>query len=127
MTTDPNLAKPGHNRRAGDLDPASDATMTGTLEAPSRISAPIYYTGAELWLHRLSVLAFVFVCATVGVLLVVLPWVDQWSDNHFLAASPALLGLISSPFVRGVCSGLGLVDIWIGFWEAVHYSEEKRD
>jgi hypothetical protein len=24
-----------------------------------------------------------------------------------------------------LCSGLGLLDIWIGFWEAVHYQEER--
>jgi hypothetical protein len=127
VTTDPNLSQPGHNRRAGDLGAASDSTMAGTLEAPARVSTTTYYTGPELWLHRLSVLAFVFVCATVGVLLVVLPWVDKWSDNHLLAGYPALQGLVASPFIRGVCSGLGLVDIWIGFWEAVHYSEEKKD
>ena len=36
---------------------------------------------------------------------------------------PTLQKLMASGFLRGVCSGLGLVDIWIGFWEAVHYHE----
>jgi len=28
--------------------------------------------------------------------------------------------------VRGLCSGLGILDIWIGFSEAIHYHEEKH-
>jgi hypothetical protein len=71
------------------------------------------------------VLLFVFLCAGVGVLLVILPWTDQWTDNYLLLQHPQLRSLVSSGFARGICSGLGLLDIWIGFWEAIHYHEEK--
>jgi hypothetical protein len=79
-----------------------------------------------VWIHRLSILSFVFLCAVVGVLLVILPWRPEWTDNHLLAGSPQFQAFISQGFVRGLCSGLGVLDIWIGFWEAVHYHEEKR-
>ena len=75
------------------------------------------------WTRRLAVLTFVFLCATAGVLLLILPWRPEWTDNHLLLGSPWLRAFISSGFVRGLCSGLGLLDIWIGFWEAVHYHE----
>jgi hypothetical protein len=84
------------------------------------------YTSVELWLRRLAVLMFVFVCASVGVFLVILPWRPEWTHNHLLLSYPALRQFIASGFVRGVVSGLGMLDIWIGFWEAVHYREEKR-
>jgi hypothetical protein len=84
------------------------------------------YTGFDLWLHRLTMLLLVFVCAIVGVLLLILPWRPEWTDNHLLLDSPALRGFVASGFVRGVCSGLGLLDIWIGFWEAIHYHEFKQ-
>ena len=77
----------------------------------------------QLWMHRLSVLLFVFVCATVGVLLVILPWHSEWTDNRWLLAHPDLRSFVAHGFVRGMCSGLGLLDIWIGFWEAIHYRE----
>lgn len=80
-------------------------------------------SGLSLWLHRITVLMFVFLCASVGVLLVILPWRPEWTDNHLLFAYPALREVVASGFVRGVCSGLGILDIWIGFWEAVHYHE----
>ena len=38
---------------------------------------------------------------------------------------PDLRTFVSSGFFRGLCSGLGLLDIWIGFWEALHYHENK--
>jgi hypothetical protein len=81
------------------------------------------YTGIELWLHRITVLMFVFVCAAVGVLLVILPWRPEWTDNYLLLGYPGLRTFLSNGFVRGLCSGLGMMDIWIGFWEAIHYHE----
>jgi len=81
------------------------------------------YSGFDLWLHRLTILLFVFVCAVVGVLLVIVPWRPEWTDNRFLLTYPGLRSLVGSGFVRGLVSGLGLLDIWIGFWEAIHYRE----
>lgn len=77
----------------------------------------------DLWLHRITVLMFVFVCATAGVLLIILPWRPEWTDNHLLLRFPALRAVVANGFVRGLCNGLGVLDIWIGFWEAVHYHE----
>jgi hypothetical protein len=91
----------------------------GTLDAipAARRSA------VGVWLHRLRVLSFVFFCAVLGVVLVVFPWRDEWTNNLLLINYPALQDLLSTGFVRGLCTGLGLLDIWIGFWEAVHYHE----
>jgi hypothetical protein len=80
----------------------------------------------QLWLHRILVLLLVFVCAAMGVLLLILPWRPEWTDNHLLLGSPGLRAFVSNGFVRGLCSGLGLLDIWIGFGEAVHYHENNR-
>jgi hypothetical protein len=79
----------------------------------------------RIWLHRLLVLLFVFVCAAAGVLLVVIPWTPQWMDNRLLLRYPDLRTIVASGFFRGLCSGLGLLDIWIGFSEAIHYHEDK--
>jgi hypothetical protein len=84
------------------------------------------YTGFDLWLHRLTVLLLVFVCAVAGVLLVIIPWRPEWTDNRIFLAYPSLRAFFANGFVRGICSGLGLLDIWIGFWEAIHYHEGKQ-
>jgi hypothetical protein len=79
----------------------------------------------QLWLHRISVFLFVLISAVAGVLLIILPWTPGWTDNYLLLSYPSLRTLVSSGFFRGICSGLGLLDIWIGFWEALHYHEHN--
>jgi len=81
----------------------------------------------RIWAHRILILLLVFLCAVVGVLLVILPWRPEWTDNYFLLGFPAMRALVASGFVRGVCSGLGVLNIWIGFWEAIHYQEPKQN
>jgi hypothetical protein len=129
VSADPNLSSTDapvnplrSNRPASDSSPGT-ATM---LQSPAQSSSRGRSTSVELWLHRITVLMFVFVCAAVGVLLVIAPWRAEWTDNRLLLVYPGLRGFVSNGFVRGLCSGLGLLDIWIGFWEAVHYHEEPQ-
>ncbi len=79
---------------------------------------------ARLWLRRIGVLLFVFLCATLGVMLMILPWRPEWSENPLLLPYPALHAVMASGFARGVSTGLGLLNVWIGFWEAIQYREE---
>ena len=116
MTTDPNAPSPGipPTTLGSSLPPATLEVRQEREEDSDTFS---------LWIHRTTVLLFVFLCASVGVLLVIMPWRPEWTDNHLLLAFPALRQVVASGFVRGVCSGLGVLDIWIGFWEAIHYHE----
>ncbi len=103
-----------------------EALPETALKNPPLDGGSLHQTPVQVWLHRILVLLLVFVCAAMGVLLVILPWRPEWTDNHFLLGSPGLRAFVSNGFVRGLCSGLGLLDIWIGFWEAVHYHEANR-
>jgi hypothetical protein len=108
-----------HEPRERDVTASPDSSV-------DKMSESLPQTAFPLWLHRALILLFVLFCATVGVLLVILPWRPEWTDNYFLLGSPGLRAFVSNGFVRGLCSGLGLLDIWIGFWEAVHFHDEKR-
>jgi len=101
--------------------PAATETRTVVLESPAPAAAPP--SPMQLWLHRTSVFLFVLISAVAGVLLVILPWTTEWTDNNLLISLPWLRALFNTGFFRGLCSGLGLLDIWIGFWEALHYHE----
>jgi hypothetical protein len=101
-----------------------DASRRGQRPGESAVDfgrPPI--SGGRLWLHRVAVLLFVFFCAILGVVLIFFPWRDEWINNRLLFGHPGLQDFIASGFVRGLCSGLGVLDIWIGFWEAIHYHE----
>jgi hypothetical protein len=120
VTSNPN---PPLHRVPADLADGTAGPTTALQPAPPD---PRNRTRAALWLQRFGVLMFVFLCAAMGVFLVILPWRPEWTDNYLLLAYPGLRAFVSNGFVRGVCSGLGVLDIWIGFWEAVHYHEEKQ-
>jgi hypothetical protein len=78
------------------------------------------------WLQRLWLVVFVLFCLEVGIILTVLPWTKLWTDNSLLLSYPAVGGFLNYGFVRGIVSGLGLVDIWMGVAEAVTYRESPR-
>jgi hypothetical protein len=105
--------------------PAQSQTSTTLLDPPLPRPAPQSHGGLQLWLHRTSVFLFVLISAIAGVLLVILPWTPEWTDNYLLLSFPWLRTFVSNGFFRGLCSGLGLLDIWIGFWEALHYHEQQ--
>ena len=79
------------------------------------------------WLQRVWLVVFVLFCLEVGIILTVLPWTKLWTDNSLLLSYPALRDFLMLGFVRGVVSGLGLVDIWMGVAEAVTYHESPRN
>jgi hypothetical protein len=78
------------------------------------------------WLQRLWLVVFVLFCLEIGILLTVLPWTRLWTDNSLLIGFPAIKEFFAHNFVRGLVSGLGLVDIWMGVAEAVTYRESSR-
>ena len=80
-----------------------------------------------VWLHRLSLVVLVVFCIELGMLLAVLPWTPVWVNNSLLAAHPLAKSILQGNFVRGIITGLGLVDIWIGIWEAVHYRDPGKE
>ena len=112
---------------------ASDSTSVGELRAPAETAVPLDRVTvsrpspsvARLWLRRIGVLLFVFLCATLGVMLMILPWRPEWSDNPLLFSYPTIRAVVASGFVRGVATGLGVLNVWIGFWEAIQYREEE--
>ena len=82
---------------------------------------------APVWLQRLSLGVLVLFCIYLGALVTVLPWWERvWDENPFFFAHPGLNRFLHLGWVRGVISGLGLLDVWIGISEAVHYRERGR-
>ena len=79
------------------------------------------------WLQRLWLVVFVLFCLEVGIILTVLPWTRLWTENSLLLGFPNVKEFMNYNFVRGLVSGLGLVDIWMGVVEAVTYRESSRN
>jgi len=94
-----------------------------TSRAPEPVAAKQPASAGEIWAQRLFMAAFLFLCTLLGVTLVVIPWTERWISNSVLVGWPRLQAFFGHSFVRGVCSGLGLLDLWIGFSETLRYEE----
>jgi hypothetical protein len=77
-----------------------------------------------VWLQRAMVFVYVLFCLVLGMYLILLPWY-RWFDDGLVEQWPALQRLLQHGFVRGAVSGLGLIDIWLGVSEAVHYHDRR--
>lgn len=127
MTADPKTIP---SPTASDSNPVPENTSAGSFRGQDSAGASPAAAapgGWQVWLQRLRALLFVTLCATFGVLLVILPWTPRWTDNPLLLSSAALRDFISSGFVRGLASGLGLLNLWLGFREAILYHEHPKD
>jgi hypothetical protein len=82
--------------------------------------------GAPVWLQRVSLFVLVLFCVYLGVLVMILPWWPRvWDNNMFIQSHPMLASILHNGAMRGLISGLGLLDIWIGISEAVHYRDYR--
>jgi hypothetical protein len=54
---------------------------------------------------------FIVLCFEMGALLLYLPWSTFWERNYFLIHFPSLMPIALHPSVRGLVSGLGVLDI----------------
>jgi len=118
--------------RCVTADPKTIPSVSGPEEHASHdvlelndqaATRPPYNRTTNIWLLRIRALLFVTLCATFGVLLLILPWTPKWTDNPLLLSFPQLRAIVASGFVRGLSTGLGVLDLWLGFWEAIHYHE----
>lgn len=83
------------------------------------------HSSIAIWIDRLGLVIRVVFYIELGMLLAVLPWTRFWTNNSLLMDFPRLNSLLQMNFIRGLATGVGLVDIWIGIWEAVRYHERK--
>lgn len=95
-----------------------------TERTPQRVTSPA--APAPVWLQRLSLVVLVLFCIYIGGWMTILPWSPRYFDqNGWLLAHPALAAVLHQGWARGLLSGLGLLDIWIGISEAVHYRDYR--
>ena len=74
-------------------------------------------------LRRLLLVAYFI---EVGLLLVLVPWSPFWERNYFVAAFPILEYVIRNNYVRGAVSGLGVVNLLMGFSELASVLTARR-
>ena len=83
---------------------------------------------------KLTVIIFIILCLLLGVYLILLPWtnfgvIGDWGDNYLLAVVsekadlPILRKTVTSGWVRGAVTGLGILNLFLAFWEMAHFKQ----
>jgi hypothetical protein len=106
--------------------------MPPSPNAVSRVSPPLPDPSpapsapppkAGHWVHRADLILRVIVRLYIGIILVFLPWTHFWDYNRFFLYYAPIAHITESGAVRGLASGLGLLNLWIAISEAIHYRE----
>jgi hypothetical protein len=75
------------------------------------------------WLRVAETTLFVVIRLYLGAWLVLLPWRSIWT-NVWITHWPSVAAFIAQGWVRGIVSGLGLLNIWIAF--SVFFQRKHR-
>lgn len=62
----------------------------------------------------------------VGLLLILVPWSAFWERNYFARSLPLVRSLLEDNFLRGAVSGLGLVNLMMGFVDLSSLMSARR-
>jgi len=103
------------------------AKPTQVEAARARADEAIGPPPAPVWLQRLSLVVLVIFCLYLGLLIAVLPWwKEMWDQNELLLQFPTIREILIKGPVRGLISGIGILDLWIGVSELIHYRDYRR-
>jgi hypothetical protein len=90
-------------------------------EGPGQFIPPAAHP--PVWAQRLLLVVEVAIAVWAGLLVMVLPWTRLWTENPLLAGWPSVKFILGQSFVRGMISGIGLVDVWMGISDALRYRD----
>ena len=103
--------------------PNAVAPQSSPPEHPPAGPMPMEPARTTHWMQRADLFLSVMVRLYAGLILFFLPWTHLWTFNRFFLYYAPVAHVMQSGAVRGVVSGLGLLNLWIAISEAIHYNE----
>jgi len=87
-----------------DESPAATGDSVATLAIISHNRKPIM-------LIRILRVVLLLLWLELGLMLILVPWSEVWDVNYFLYQYPALAIFVKNPYLRGMISGLGVMNV----------------
>jgi hypothetical protein len=92
------------------------------MSAPVQSQAPLSSQPGKRnrlvrWQRRVLGFSIVILTIQIGIVLTTLPWLSNWDQSWIPVHSSRWNGFWMSPYFRAALSGLGVVNIYIGFSE----------
>jgi hypothetical protein len=114
MPPSPNAVSPPPSPESSSPAPPDSIPAVPPPPAPAR---------AGLWLYRTDLLLSIVLHLYLGLILFFLPWMRLWIFNPILLHYAAVAHFTQNGAVRGVISGLGLLNLWMALAEAFHFKD----
>ncbi|HMD71136.1 MAG TPA: hypothetical protein VKF41_07315 [Bryobacteraceae bacterium] len=92
----------------GEIPSAASTEMPGGDAVPPR---------TYRWYHKFFAVMLATGCLMVGAVLLVFPWTPSWEHNYFAGVTPFLRSCWNNFYLRGVVSGIGMVNLYISLVE----------
>ena len=115
LTSPPLPATPAPEPGAAPSTPTAPPPAQSQSHVPQRIPP---------WLERAELFLRVLLRMYIGLAVCYAPWSPTfWDQNPLFLQFPTLSIYASNGAVRGIVSGLGLLNLWIAFQDALHYRD----
>src|SRR5579863_571313 len=104
--------------------PASPAPESGTLSPmpPGEASGDPHPQRIPRWLVRAELFLRVMLRIYIGLAVAYAPWSPLfWDQNPLFVQFPTLSIYAANGAVRGIISGIGLLNLWIALRDAIRY------
>jgi hypothetical protein len=76
------------------------------------------------WLERIELFLRVMLRLYIGLAICYAPWSHTfWDQNPIFQQFPALGSFAANGAVRGIISGVGLLNLWIAFQDAIRHRD----
>ena len=100
--------------------PGPVAVVPSETRAADSTAAPHPYQRIPRWLERAELFVRVMLRIWIGVFVCIFPWLPMvWDQNPLFAQHPTLASIATNGAVRGLVSGLGLLNLWVAFRDAM--------
>jgi len=119
MSQQPELKSSPLGANPAPLPGAMPASPAGPVSAPPH--DPLQHQRIPRWLERSELFLRVMLQMYIGLAVCLAPWLPMfWDRNPLFARFPTLAIFASYGAVRGLVSGLGLLNLWIAFSDELH-------
>jgi hypothetical protein len=103
--------------------PESTSDLVPPASAPQSGKHSHHHT--PRWLVRAELVLRVMLRIYVGLAIFYAPWsTTLWDQNPIFAQFPVLSAYAANGAVRGLVSGLGILNLWIAFQSVIHRGEK---
>jgi hypothetical protein len=129
MPQQPELISPSLPASPALQPEAGLASATGAGSGPELGASPGKHGPQRIprWLERAELLLRVMLRMYIGLAVCYAPWSRLfWDQNPLFLQFPTLSIYAANGVVRGLVSGLGLLNLWIAFHDAIRHGTDKQ-